>query len=30
MTYLLETAPETTVSQPENQPKSEQKVEFAT
>jgi hypothetical protein len=29
MTYL-ETAPEPTVSQPENQPKSEQKVEFAT
>jgi len=29
MTYL-ETAPETKVSQPENQPKSEQKVEFAT
>jgi hypothetical protein len=29
MTYLL-AAPETTVSQPENPPKSEQKVEFAT
>jgi hypothetical protein len=29
MTYLL-AAPETTVSQAENQPKSEQKVEFAT
>jgi len=29
MTYL-ETAPEPTVSQPKNQPKSEQKVEFAT
>jgi len=29
MTYLLGT-PETKVSQPENQPKSEQKGEFAT